>query len=158
MDAAHSTGSPSRIAAAASVVLLCALPVLTYAQSPQPVPAPIRHAGPISGPAQKVPGPDDDFAGLHYTDQQKADIQRIQKDSKLKRDTVLHDAKLSPEQRDAMLQGLARIERLDIYKALTPEQQEEVRKRNLARREAIAKQRQQQAAQQRSPSVPTTQR
>ena len=51
-------------------------------------------------------------------------------------DLVVKDEKLSPDQKEAMLQGYRRLERGQVFKLLTPEQQREVRKRISARRAA----------------------
>jgi Spy/CpxP family protein refolding chaperone len=158
-DVAYAAGQwlATRVAAGAGVLVLCGVPALTCAQEQPSAPPPvIRHAGPAEGPARKAQSAEDVFAGLTYTAQQKTNIQLIQKNSKMRRDSVLKDEKLSPEQRDAMLQGLERIERGQIFRALTPEQQAEVRKRILDQREAEARQRreQEQQAKQRSPALP----
>jgi hypothetical protein len=147
----------TRVAVGAGVLVLCVVPALTCAQDQPSAPPPaMRHAGPVQGPARRAASVEDVFAGLNYTAQQKANIQLIQKNSKMRKDSVLKDEKLSPEQRDAMLQGLERIEHGQIFRALTPEQQAEVRKRILAQREAQARQRreQEQQARQRSPAPP----
>ncbi len=81
----------------------------------------------------------DDFAGLKYTDDQQAKIRQIRHDFKARMDAVIKDKKLSPEQKGAMLQGYHHMERGEVYKVLTPEQQTEVRKRVLTRREAAQK-------------------
>jgi hypothetical protein len=133
----------SRVAAVgAGFVLLSALPVVTFGQSPAPFPR-------TAPPARPLPAatPADDFAGLRFTDDEKAKIDLIRKNGKLRRDTVVRDEKLSPEQKDAMLKGLERIERGQIYQVLAPDQQAEVRKRVLARRETAAKVQQEQRRQ-----------
>ena len=78
----------------------------------------------------------DDFAGLKYTDEQKAKIDQIHQDMKSRMDAVVKDGKLTAEQRDAMLAGYGRMERSQVYKVLTSEQQKEVLKRIRARRVA----------------------
>jgi len=80
--------------------------------------------------------PTDDFAGLTYSDEQKAEIDKIRQDTKVRKDAVVRDEKLNTDQKDAMLQGYTRIEYSRIYKVLTPEQQMQVRQRMRARREA----------------------
>ena len=87
----------------------------------------------------KIPGPLDDFAGLKLTGEQRATIQRISEDGKSRIATVVKDDKLSPEQKGAMIQGIQHMERGQVYKLLTPEQQMAVRKRVLARREVAKK-------------------
>jgi hypothetical protein len=140
-------------AVAGGVLVLCGVSAQTWAQDLPSVPPPaMRHAGPTAGPAKGSSSLNDDFAGLNYTAQQKANIQLIQKSAKMRKDSVLKDEKLSAEQRDAMLQGLDRIERGQLYRALSPEQQAEVRKRLVARREAQVRQREQQEQQARQHS------
>jgi Spy/CpxP family protein refolding chaperone len=80
--------------------------------------------------------PQDDFAGLNYTDEQKAQIEKIHQDLLLRKGVIVKDDKLSPEQKDAMLVGYARMEYGQIFKVLTPEQQKQVRQRISARRAA----------------------
>ena len=123
----------NRVAVAAGFFFLCSAPGLTRAQSspPSPVRAP-RKALPAARPKKDTP-PTDDFAGLQYTDEQKARIDQIHQDMKLRTDAVVKDGKLTPEQKDAMLKGYARMERSQVFKLLTPEQQREVRARIRAR-------------------------
>ena len=115
---------------------LCMAPGLNRAQStpPSPVQAP-RTAPPVVRP-RKVTPPPDDFAGLKFTAEQKAKIDEIQKNMKPRMDIVVKDEKLSPEQKGAMLDGYRRMERAQVYKVLTQEQQLEVRKKILAERAA----------------------
>jgi Spy/CpxP family protein refolding chaperone len=128
-----------RVAAAAGFLLLCAVPGLTSAQSLPP--APVQTPGKTSRPVRpkKDVGPMDDFAGLNYTEEQKAKIGQIYQDMKSRMDAVLKDDKLSPEQKGAMLQGFQHMERGEVYNVLTPEQQIEVRKKVFARRTAAQK-------------------
>ncbi len=76
----------------------------------------------------------EDFAGLQYTDEQKAKIREIHEDIRASMDAVVKSEQLSPEQKGAMLQGYAHMERGRVYKVLRPDQQSEVRKKALARR------------------------
>jgi hypothetical protein len=66
---------------------------------------------------------------LTYTDEQKARIDQIHQDIKSRKDAVVKDEKLTPEQRDAMLSGFGRMERTQVFKVLTTDQQKEVIKR-----------------------------
>ena len=78
----------------------------------------------------------DYFAGLTFTDEQKAKIDEIHKDIKLRMDTVVKNEKLGPEQKGAMLDGYRRMEQRQLFAVLTPEQQTVVRKKLLAQRAA----------------------
>jgi len=86
--------------------------------------------------AQKGSMPTDDFAGLDLTDPQKANIDKIRKNYESRREIVTSDERLNAEQRQAMSNGLWRLENSEIYKALTPDQQLLVRKRIYARQSA----------------------
>ena len=100
----------------------------------------------------------DDFAGLEFTDDQKSRISKIHEDFKARLDAVIKDDKLSPDQKGAMLQGFERMERGEVYKVLTREQQQEVRKRVLARRAAADREQQERNRQATpTPHVPTPQ-
>ena len=131
-----------RVAVAVGFLFLFALPGLTRAQSspPSPLPTP-RKTLPAARPKTDTP-PVDPFAGLQYTAEQQARIDQIHKDMKSRMDVVVKNETLSPEQKGAMLDGYQRMERAQVYKVLTSEQQLEVRKKILAER-AAEQQRQQ---------------
>jgi Spy/CpxP family protein refolding chaperone len=125
-----------RVGVAAAFLFLFAAPGLIRAQSSPSTPVQTPHrTSPVTRP-KKVAPPADDFAGLQYTEEQKARIDQIHKDMKLRVDAVVKDEKLSAEQKGAMLDGYRRMERNQIFQVLTPEQQAEVRKKLLARRAA----------------------
>jgi Spy/CpxP family protein refolding chaperone len=132
----NTNGLASRVALGAGFFVLCVAPALTGAQSFPPGPAQAAHTVPHAAGATTVPSPADDFEGLKYSDDQQAKIRLIRQDGELRRDAVVKDQKLSSEQKQAMLQGLQRIERGQVYKVLTPEQQAEVRKRIIGRQAA----------------------
>ena len=92
-------------------------------------------AAPAARPKKDAPPPDD-FAGLKFTHEQQTKIDQIHQDFKSRMDAVVHDEKSSDDQKQAMLFGFRRLENREIFKALTPEQQQEVRKKVLARRAA----------------------
>jgi len=132
-----------RMAVAAGIFFLCAAPGLTLAQSsppspssPPPSPMPTPRKITSWARAKKNTPPPDYFAGLKYTDDQKAKIDQIRHDMKLRMDAVIKDEKLIPEQRTAMLEGYQRMETGQIFSVLTPEQQKEVREKVRARRAA----------------------
>jgi Spy/CpxP family protein refolding chaperone len=138
-----------RTVVAAGLVFLCAAPGLAQVQSgaPSPVESPQRVAP--AGGSEKDTQPPDIFSGLALTDDQKAQIDQIRKDMKLRRDTVARAEKLNADQKGALLQGYLRLERDQIFKVLTPQQQKEVRKKLTALRAAEQEKKRQQ--QQQSP-------
>jgi len=131
------------VAVAAGLVFLSVEPALNRAQSTPPSPPQAPHRASRVVRPKKVTPPPDDFAGLKFTAEQKAKIDEIQKNMKTRMDIVAKDEKLSPEQKGAMLDGYRRMERAQVYKVLTPEQQLEIRKKILAERAAQQKQQQQ---------------
>jgi Spy/CpxP family protein refolding chaperone len=120
----------------AGLVCLHAGPGSVWAQSSSP--AAVQHRNIASAGAQqkKASNPEDDFAGLKYTDEQKAEIEKIRQDTKSRKDTVVNDAKLTADQKDAMLVGYKRLEYGRIYSVLTPEQKKQVRDNIHSRRAA----------------------
>jgi Spy/CpxP family protein refolding chaperone len=128
-------------------ILLCAsaAPGLALAQSaasaggPPPTiaaPPPTIAAPPAPQSSQRARQVTDIFAGLTYTDDQKAKINEIRQNTKAHVDVVIKDDKLDSYQKQAMVQGFQRLEAGEIFKILTPEQQKDVRKKLSARRTA----------------------
>jgi hypothetical protein len=122
-----------RLAVAGGFLFLCGAPGLTRAQSSPPSPAPTPYKPLPAARPKKVTPLTDDFAGLQYTDDQKARIDQIHQDMRTRMDAVVKDEKLTVEQRDAMLAGYRRMERSQVFKVLTTQQQKEVLKRIRAR-------------------------
>jgi hypothetical protein len=80
--------------------------------------------------------PTNDFAGLDYTDDQRAELSKIHEDTESQKAAVVKDQTLTADQKDAMLLGYTRMEYSRTYKVLSPLQQRQVRQRILARRAA----------------------
>src|SRR6267143_3573932 len=125
-----------RLAVAAGFFFLCAAPGLTRAQSSPPTPVQTRRMTSPGVRPNSDTGHGGEFAGLTYTDDQKAKIDQIHQNTKARIDVVAKDEKLNAEQKAAMIEGLQRMERGEVFKALTTEQQATVRKAMLARRAA----------------------
>jgi len=141
----------TQMTAAAGFLFLCWAPGLIRAQENAPAPARTPHlSSPAAGPKKDTHQPDD-FAGLTYTAEQQAKIEQIRQTAKQRMDAVKEDEKLAPEVKQAMLDGYQRIEINELYQVLTPEQQKEVRKKALARSNAL-RQAEQQKKQNRPPT------
>ena len=158
-----------RVAVAVAFLFLGATPGLTRQQSapssspPQSAaPAPVQtapHAATPGARPKREATPEDDFAGLTYTDEQKAKIDKIKETAKMRADAIKRDEKLNPDQKQAMLDGYRRMEIREMLGVLTPEQQAEVRKKALARQKAVTEEQkqlkeQQQKRQQQKPPLP----
>jgi hypothetical protein len=124
----------NRVATGAGIFVLCGMPAMIQAEDAAPPAAPASHKAAPAPRAMKAAAPMDDFAGLQYSDDQKTKIRHIHEDIKARMDGVVKSDKLSPEQKGAMLQGYAFMERRQVYGVLRPDQQLEVRKKTLARR------------------------
>ena len=158
-----------RVAVTVASLFLGATPGLTREQS-APGSSPPQSAALASvqtAPHAATPGvrpkseatPEDDFAGLTYTDEQKAKIAKIEETARMRADAIRRDEKLNPDQKHAMLDGYRRMEMNEMFRVLTPEQQAEVRKKAVARHKALIEEQkqlkgQQQKRQQQKPPLP----
>jgi len=93
----------------------------------------------VLAPRGKSAAPPDLLQGLTLADDQKAKIEKIREETKSHLAAVANDNKLSPEAADAMRRGYQRFENVKILEVLTPEQQQEVRKRIAAWRAGAGK-------------------
>ena len=122
------------VAVAAGFVLMSAASALDRAQSAPTGPG--QNQNPASHGAQSTRDspPADDFAGLDYTPDQKAEIDKIHQETESHKAVIAKDDKLTVDQKNAMLLGYTRMEYSLIYRVLTPEQRRQVRRRILAAR------------------------
>jgi Spy/CpxP family protein refolding chaperone len=121
-----------RVGVAGGFIFLCASPRLSLGQPSPAGAAPFPLIKPTPPPAQQrmtYISPTEFLAGLTLTDNQKAKINQIREDTKSHLAAVAKDQKLGPEVKDAMIGGYQRIENSQIFGVLTPEQQQQVRKR-----------------------------
>jgi Spy/CpxP family protein refolding chaperone len=118
-----------RMTAVAGSLILLAAQGLTRAQESQPAVVQPPHIGSAAPGPMRDPRGIDDFAGLKFTDEQKAKIDEIHRRLAMRKDVVIKSEKLNADQKDAMIAGLGRMERGEIVKLLTPEQQKEVLKK-----------------------------
>ena len=127
------------VVAAAGCLFLCAAPELAIGQPGQPGAAPPAALKSALAPRGKSAAPPDVLEGLTLTDGQKAKIDQIREETRSHLAAVANDKKLSPGAADAMRRGYQRFENGRILEVLTPEQQQEVRKRISAWRAASGK-------------------
>jgi Spy/CpxP family protein refolding chaperone len=125
-----------RAAVVAALLFLGVGPGLTCAQSGQPHAAQTPTVASPAARPKRVAPPTDYFAGLTFTDEQKAKIDEIHKNTKSRMEIVDKDEKLGAEQKGAMLDGYRRMENDQILKLLTPEQKDAVRQKIRALRQA----------------------
>ena len=123
-------------AVAAGLILMCALPSLAGDQSTPPAASQAKKMVSPAAQPNRDSSPPDDFAGLNFTDDQKAEIEKIHQETEASKAAVAKDQKLTADQKNALLLGYTRMEYGRRYKVLTPEQRREVNQRILARRSA----------------------
>jgi Spy/CpxP family protein refolding chaperone len=126
-----------QMAVAAGFVFLCAAPRLTPGQTSPSSPAKAPQTASPATQSEKDASGTDPFAGMEFTAEQRAKIRLIHKDFKSRRETVIKDAELDDDKKQAFLDGLKRQENGEVLKVLTPEQQKEARNRELARRQKV---------------------
>ena len=125
-----------RVLVACGLLLLLVAPGLVGSQSnSSEAPATPHPASPAAPPKRDTP-PIDDFAGLTFTDDQKAKIAQIRQNAKLRREAVVKNERLTQGQKDVTLERLQSLENSEIFRVLAPDQQAEVRKRIMARHAA----------------------
>ncbi len=135
--------SAGRVTVLAGFFFLSAAAGFASAQLPPPAAAqPAHMAAPAVRPVRDARSTDY-FAGLKYTDEQKAKIDEIHRRMALRKDVVVKSEKLDAEQKAAMIAGLGRMERGEIARLLTPEQKKEVLKNAHAAQAAAGKEKQQ---------------
>jgi Spy/CpxP family protein refolding chaperone len=115
---------------------LCMQTVAAQSQGGRPSPARARRMAPITAQTGSGSLPTDDFAGLNFTEDQKAKIDEIHRKMNSNREIVAKAETLTSDAKNAMIQGYSRIERSQIFDVLTPDQQKEVRARIHARQAA----------------------
>jgi hypothetical protein len=118
-----------RVTVVAELFFLSAAPGLARAQGGNPGLVKTTHVDlPVGRPTRDTRATDD-FAGLKFTDDQKAKIDEVHQHMATRKDAVIKSDKLNADQKEAMVAGLGRMERGQIVKLLTPEQQTEVLKK-----------------------------
>jgi len=137
-----------RVLVACGLLLLLVAPGLVGSQSNSSEAPATPHPPSPAAPPKRDTRPIDDFAGLTFTDDQKAKIAQIRQNAKLRREAVVKNEKLTQGQKDVTLERLQSLENSEIFKVLAPDQQAEVRKRIMARHAA------EQQAQQSKQAVP----
>jgi hypothetical protein len=118
-----------RAAVVAELFLLSASPGLALAQRANPALMQTEHMVSSGVRAAQDTRAMDDLAGLKFSDDQKAKIDEVHQHMAIRKDAVIKSDQLNAEQKEAMIAGLGRMERGQIVKLLTPEQQREVLKK-----------------------------
>jgi len=121
---------------AAGIICVLTASVQAYGYG-APLAAP-QSASPASSAVQTKSDyiPSEDFAGLIYTDEQRAEIAHIHQNVESRKALVAKDKNLSTSDKDEMIQNYTRLEFGMVFKVLTPEQRRQVNQRARARRAA----------------------
>lgn len=104
--------------------------------SPAPMLQRMPRATPRPAPQGKPISVDDLLSGITLAEEQKTRLQQVRSDMRARMDRVVHDQNENADQKQAMLQGLQRLEVREVYLLLTPDQRVQVRNKIAAQRAA----------------------
>lgn len=79
---------------------------------------------------------EDILSGVTLSEEQHMQIDQIHKDMRSRMEQVARDSRETPDQKEAMIRGLQRMERHQVFMALTPAQRSTLTKRLMAQRAA----------------------
>ena len=123
-----------RVGVAAAFIFLGAASGWSQTQSSAPKAALIPHRRANVPRPVKRTLPEDDLSGLTLTDDQKAKIDQIRQALRPRLEAVIKDDNSTPWQKQAMIEGVRRMVRSQIFQVLTPDQQLVIRKKRLSER------------------------
>jgi periplasmic protein CpxP/Spy len=122
-----------KLTVAAALLALCALPATLRAQDPPP-------AGTMQGSApgqQAAPAKHEgEMANLGLSDDQKTQIKKIHEDAKTQTNAAMNDSSLTPEQKRAKVREIHKTSHEQVAQVLTPEQRQQWKNDEMARKAA----------------------
>jgi Spy/CpxP family protein refolding chaperone len=114
----------------AALLGLCALPATLRAQDPPPSTTQSQQAGP--GPGRH----ENEMANLNLTDDQKTQIKKIHEDAKTQMEAARNDSTLTADQKKAKMQEIHKSTHEQVMQVLTPEQRQQMKSDEMARKAA----------------------
>lgn len=117
----------------AGLLAMCALPATLRAQEGA---APQSDSGQPASHARHGEGQNEELAKLNLTDDQKAQVQKIHEDMKTKMAAVKGDSTLSADQQHAKMQEIRKSGHEQVVQLLTPEQRQQMKSDEMARKSA----------------------
>lgn len=121
-----------QLAVTAGLLVLCSVPAAVRAQdAAQP---PQSDSGQRAARGHRGQGQDDELAKLNLTDDQKAQVQKIHENMKSQIAAVKGDSSLSADQQHAKIEELRKSSHEQVKQVLTPEQREQMKSDEIARR------------------------
>jgi Spy/CpxP family protein refolding chaperone len=123
-----------RMAATVGVLALCGMPGTLRAQDAQQnsatqgqeQAAPMRHGGKNQ----------DELTKLNLSDDQKTQVKKIHQDMKAQMEAVQNDTALSADQKQAKMQQIHKASHRQVKQLLTPEQRQQMKADEMARKAA----------------------
>ena len=97
-------------------------------------------------PAASAKGDTLPLVGLKLTDDQKTKIAQIRQNAESRKEAIIKNDALTQDRKETILQRLHRMEKSEVFRVLTPDQQKELQKRIMDQR-ATAQQAQHQSKQ-----------
>jgi Spy/CpxP family protein refolding chaperone len=117
-----------KLATAATMLALCALPFTLRAQDPPPSTTQSQQAG--QGKHES------EMANLNLTDDQKTQIKKLHEDAKTQMDAARNDSTLTPDQKKAKMEQIHKATHEQVMQLLTPEQRQQMKSDEAARKAA----------------------
>jgi len=129
--------SLKQVAATAGLLALCSLPVALRAQElQQGNPQGSAQDQEQSEPMHHGGRHENELSKLNLSDDQKAQINKIQADAKTQMDAVQNDASLAADQKQAKLKQIHHTAHSQVKQVLTPEQRKQMKADEMARKAA----------------------
>jgi Spy/CpxP family protein refolding chaperone len=116
---------------AAGLLAFGGMPTLLKAQE-----APQSNMQEQGAPAQRGHMRDNELSKLNLSDDQKAQVKKIREDAKAQMDAVKGDATLSVDQKQAKMQQIHKSSHQQVVQLLTPEQRQQMKADESARKAA----------------------
>jgi Spy/CpxP family protein refolding chaperone len=125
-----------QMAAAAALLSFCGLSAIVNAQQTTPSNSPSSMQGQDQPPPMHGQKGDDELSKLNLSDEQKAQVKKIHQDMKAQMDTIQNDTTLSAEQKQEKIKQLHKASHEQVKQLLTPEQRQQMKADEMARKTA----------------------
>lgn len=125
-----------QMAAAAALLSFCGLSAIVNAQQTTPSNSPSSMQGQDQAPPMHGQKGDDELSKLNLSDEQKAQVKKIHQDMKAQMDTIQNDTTLSAEQKQEKIKQLHKASHEQVKQLLTPEQRQQMKADEMARKAA----------------------
>jgi Spy/CpxP family protein refolding chaperone len=125
-----------QMAVAAALLSFCGLPAIANAQQTTPSNSPSSVQGQDQPPPMHAQRGDDELSKLNLSDDQTAQVKKIHQDTKAQMETIQRDTTLTAEQKQTKMKQLHKASHEQVKQLLTPEQRQQMKADEMARKAA----------------------